>query len=224
MKSSGAALLKKPNNPLPSKPATREEQALFAAGYRRIAGLDEAGRGALAGPVVAAAVVLPLNADFPWLNRVRDSKLLSPKTRESLFEMMNQSCIEIGTGIVAPHIIDAVNILNATKKAMKLALEQLQNQPDFLLIDAVILPGIRTPQKGIIKGDRLCLSISCASIVAKVTRDRIMMELDVKYPQYGFYNHKGYGTKEHLACLQSYGSCKVHRMTFAPVKALSRII
>lgn len=216
--------MKKQNRLRSVSPSLCEEEILFTNGYRRIAGLDEAGRGALAGPVVASAVILPLNANFSWLSQVKDSKLLSENTREAIFTAMTKSEIEIGIGIVTHEIIDTVNILNATKKAMKIALEQFHSPPDFLLIDAIVLPRVRIPQKGLIKGDRSCLSIACASIVAKVTRDHIMTELDMQYPQYGFGNHKGYGTREHLDCLQCYGMCGIHRRTFAPVRALSKLI
>jgi ribonuclease HII len=217
-------LKKRPVKKLPDRPKRDEEDALLSAGYRRIAGVDEAGRGALAGPVVAAAVVLPENADFAWLHRVRDSKLLRENVREKLLDLMREAGIEIGVGTVASQIIDNINILNATKKAMKLALAQLANPPDFILTDYVRLPGLRIPQKNIVKGDRICLTISCASVVAKVTRDHLMLELDTKYPRYKFANHKGYGTSEHLECLQIYGACKVHRFTFGPVKDLTRLI
>jgi len=216
--------LKKRNRPRSAPPNLCEEEILFTNGYSRIAGLDEAGRGALAGPVVASAVILPPHVDFPWLEKVRDSKLLPESVREDIFTAMTESEIEIGVGIVTHEIIDSVNILNATKKAMKIALEQFHNPPDYLLIDAIVLPRVHIPQKGLIKGDRLCLSIACASIIAKVTRDHIMIELDTHYPQYGFANHKGYGTREHLDCLQCYGMSGVHRRTFAPVRALSRLI
>jgi ribonuclease HII len=206
------------------KPNRKEEKALNSKGYHRIAGIDEAGRGALAGPVVAAAVILPENADFKWLAKVRDSKLLNGKTRETILVLMQEYQIEIGVGIVSASVIDNINILNATKKAMLLAVEQFNSPPDYVLIDAVVLPKLRTPQKNIIKGDRTCITISCASVVAKVTRDRIMMELDKEYPEYKFCNHKGYSTSEHIKCLQSFGASKVHRFTFGPVRELARII
>lgn len=205
-------------------PQRGEEDALAREGFRRIAGLDEAGRGALAGPVVAGAIILPVNADFQWLEMVRDSKALTPQSRENIFALMQNSGIEMGAGIVEPSIIDNINILNATRKAMKLALEQLSSPPDYILTDAVNLRYMQIPQKGIIKGDRDVLTIACASIVAKVTRDRIMLELDLDYPQYGFCRHKGYGTREHLKCLQLHGASAIHRLTFGPVKDLSRLI
>lgn len=207
-----------------NQPDHAEESALYKAGYQRIAGFDEAGRGALAGPVVAAAVILPQKADFSWIPLVRDSKLLSEKTRERIFSLMMDSGIEIGIGIVTPQVIDSINILNATKKAMLSALHSLRQPPDYLLIDAVVLPGLRIRQKGIIRGDRTVLSIACASIAAKVTRDHIMLELDLTYPQYGFCSHKGYGTAHHLDCLRRHGASDVHRFTFAPVRELSRLI
>ena len=216
--------MKKATNAIIKQPNQDEESALYAAGYRRIAGFDEAGRGALAGPVVAAAVILPERPAFSWISMVRDSKLLSEKTRESVFNLMQESGIEISIGIVPPQIIDSINILNATKKAMKSALAALSQPPDYLLIDAVVLPGLRIRQKGIIGGDRTVLSIACASIVAKVTRDHIMLELHATYPQYGFCNHKGYGTAHHLDCLRRHGASEVHRLTFAPVRDLARLI
>ena len=207
-----------------NQPNHAEESSLYAQGYRRIAGFDEAGRGALAGPVVAAAVILPQKPDFDWIPMVRDSKLLSGKTRERIFSRMRDCGIETGIGIVPPQVIDSINILNATKKAMLSALQALARPPDYLLIDALVLPGTSIRQKGIIKGDRTVLSIACASIAAKVTRDHIMLELDVTHPQYGFCKHKGYGTARHIDCLQRHGASEVHRLTFAPVRDLVRLI
>lgn len=200
------------------------EHMLFAKGYRRIAGMDEAGRGALAGPVVAAAVILPDSMEFEWMGRVRDSKMLTEEEREDIYRLIQGADIEIAVGVVPPQVIDNINILNATRQAMKLALQGLYSPPDYVLTDAVFLRGLSMPQKGIIKGDRDVLTIACASIVAKVTRDHIMTELDLTYPHYGFCRHKGYGTREHLQCLQKYGACEIHRFTFAPVRNLSRLI
>jgi ribonuclease HII len=207
-----------------SCPSLDEESALQAQGHNRVAGLDEAGRGALAGPVVAAAVILPANPEYRWLPRVRDSKLLAGKERSAVLLCMRESGVEIGLGIVEPSVIDSVNILNATRKAMKLALADLDSMPDCLLIDALTLPGLRMRQKGIIRGDRTVTSIACASIAAKVTRDDIMLELDARYPHYGFASHKGYGTAVHMESLRRHGACPVHRLTFAPVRSLARII
>lgn len=209
---------------LPRYPDRREESALFAAGYVRIAGLDEAGRGALAGPVVAAAVVIPPAVRFKWLALVRDSKLLQADVREHILKKMHGAGIQIGVGVVEASIIDEINIFNATKKAMRLAIERLVEPPDHILIDAITLPGLSIPQKSIIKGDRTCLAISCASVVAKVERDHIMLELDARYPQYGFAKHKGYGTSMHLECLHNHGASDVHRLTFGPVKDLRRLL
>lgn len=205
-------------------PTLAEETGLSSQGYRLIAGIDEVGRGALAGPVVAAAVILPQAAAFPWLSSVRDSKEIRPAKRERLFDNINGEAVAIGVGIVDQAIIDSAGILKATKIAMYQAVEQLPHMPDFLLIDALTLPQLSTPQKGIIKGDKLCLSIACASIIAKVTRDRIMVELDHLHPGYGMAQHKGYGTKQHLSCLQQLGSCSIHRRSFAPVRGLSKLI
>ena len=207
-----------------NKPDRSAEQRLFARGYSRVAGLDEAGRGALAGPVVAAAVVLPENITFPWIDGVRDSKLLNARQRETLFAGMLDAGIEIGLGIIPPAVIDAINILNATRQAMQAALEQISEPPDFVLTDAVCLPRLRTPQQNIIRGDRTCLCIACASIAAKVTRDRIMCEMHSEYPQYAFKAHKGYGTGLHIRLLKQHGACAIHRLTFSPVRALGRLL
>lgn len=204
--------------PISEPPSLNEENELIAHGYRLIAGVDEAGRGALAGPVVAAAVILPQQPNFPWLKSVRDSKEIPPPRRELLFDLINQEAISVSVGIIAPQTIDVIGILNATKIAMCHAVEQLSQPPDFLLIDCVRLPQLRISQKSIIRGDKLCISISCASIIAKVTRDRIMMELNQLHPGYGFANHKGYGTREHIDCLRQQGPSPVHRNSFAPVR------
>ena len=203
-------------------PSFAEENKLFSQGYKVIAGIDEAGRGALAGPVVAAAVILPQTADFPWLKHVRDSKELTPPKRGVLFDLIQKEAVAVGTGIVASQIIDSIGILNATKVAMNEAVEQLNCVPDFMLIDALTLPSSSTAQKGIIKGDKICLSIACASIIAKVTRDRIMVELDYTFPGYALCQHKGYGTRQHFTCLQQLGPSPIHRYSFSPVRKASR--
>lgn len=199
-------------------PSSIEENNLCSQGYRFIAGIDEAGRGALAGPVVAAAVILPPFPDFPWLKSVADSKQVPPRRRESLYHLIWQQAIAVSVGVIDSGTIDSVGILSATRLAMCLAVERLPCSPDFLLIDCLTLPQLSTPQKPIIRGDRLCLSIACASIVAKVTRDRIMVELDQLHPGYGFAEHKGYGTKHHLSCLRHRGPSPVHRYSFTPVR------
>ena len=201
-------------------PSFAEERILEAQGYRYIAGIDEAGRGALAGPVVAAAVILPCHISAPWLNLVRDSKQLSPAKRELLFHHIHEIAVAIGTGLASREVIDTQGIIKATQSAMKLAIDQLSPPPETLLIDYMRLPDVELPQKGITNGDSLCFSIACASIIAKVTRDHLMMELDRAYPGYVLAQHKGYGTREHLACLRRLGPSPIHRHSFKPVKDL----
>jgi len=199
-------------------PSFAEEEMLVAQGYQRIAGIDEVGRGALAGPVVAAAVILPHHIDAPWLIEVRDSKQLTPARREVLFHRIHEIAISIGVGLTPHHLIDAYGIIKATRLAMKLAVDQLSPPPESLLIDYMSLPEVGLPQKGITDGDNLCLSIACASIIAKVARDRLMVEFDGIYPGYGLAQHKGYGTRGHLECLSKLGPCPIHRRSFRPVK------
>jgi ribonuclease HII len=203
---------------LPQVPNLDHESELESQGYELIAGIDEVGRGALAGPVVAGAVILPRPANLSWLGLVRDSKELDSKKRESLFDLINKEAVAVGIGIIPPQVIDSVNILKATKLAMMQAVEKLPRQPGFLLIDRVTLSQCPLPQRGITRGDRLCLSIACASIIAKVTRDRIMEEFDQTYPGYGFAQHKGYGTGIHISCLRKLGPSPIHRLYFAPVR------
>jgi len=199
-------------------PSFAEEERLMAQGYQFIAGIDEAGRGSLAGPVVAAAVILPGNVNVPWLDQIRDSKQLSPVRREFLFHHLYEVAISVGIGVVPHEVIDVRGIVKATQLAMKLAIEQLSPPAESLLIDYMRLPGIKLPQKAITNGDELCFSIACASIMAKVTRDQMMRELDGVYPGYGLAQHKGYGTKEHFSCLRRLGPSPVHRCSFRPVK------
>jgi ribonuclease HII len=199
-------------------PNLDEEDKLKSQGYELIAGIDEVGRGALAGPVVASAVILPHPASLTWFELVRDSKELNSRKRESLFELINKEAVAVGIGIVPSQVIDSVNILKATKLAMMQAVEKLPKQPHFLLIDRVTLSQCPIPQRGITRGDKLCLSIACASIIAKVTRDHMMEEFDQIYPGYGFAQHKGYGTGEHISCLQKLGPSPIHRLYFAPVR------
>jgi len=200
------------------KPSFAEEKSLEAQGYQLIAGIDEVGRGALAGPVVAAAVILPCGIDAPWLDQVKDSKLLSPAKRELLFHKIHQIAISIGISLAPPEVIDAQGIIKATRLAMKLAIDRLSPPPESLLIDYMRLPEVPLPQKGITNGDKLCFSIACASIIAKVARDRLMIELDKIYPGYGLAQHKGYGTEKHLSCLRRLGPSPIHRRTFKPVR------
>jgi ribonuclease HII len=199
-------------------PSFTEEKIFRAQGYRRIAGIDEVGRGALAGPVVAAAVILPSNINAPWFSEVRDSKQLTPARRELLFHRIHEIAISIGIGLVPHYLIDAQGIIKATRLAMKLAVDQLSPPPESLLIDYMRLPEVRLPQKGITHGDSLCFSIACASIIAKVARDELMVEFDKIYPGYGLAQHKGYGTKGHLTCLSRLGPCPIHRQSFKPVR------
>ncbi len=201
-------------------PSFAEEDKLVVQGYRYIAGIDEAGRGALAGPVVAAAVILPYRLKAHWLRQVRDSKLLTPDRREYLFDYIQEAAISTGVGIVSHHIIDTSNILRATRLAMKQAVDRLSPPADTLLIDYLRLPEVPISQKGIVNGDGLCLSIACASIIAKVTRDRLMKKMDAIYPGYGLGKHKGYCTEEHIANLNRLGPSPVHRRSFHPVKEM----
>ncbi len=194
------------------------ENRLYAQGYRLVAGIDEVGRGALAGPVVAAAVILPVDASPRWLSQVKDSKQLTPKKREFLFPLIKRLAVSAGVGVVSHSYIDGHGILRATELAMRLAVEQLSPRPDWLLIDYMRLPGVSIWQSGVADGDSLCLSIASASIVAKVTRDHLLVELDSVYSGYGFARHKGYGTSEHLACLRKLGPSPVHRHSFFPVR------
>jgi len=205
-------------NPLRQPPTFEQEWRLKNEGYQLIAGIDEAGRGPLAGPVVAAAVVLPLDRPAPWLHLVRDSKQLTPKRREFLFHQIMSEAIATGVGVVSHAIIDVQGIVPATRLAMRQAVQGLAQPPDFLLIDAISLPALDLPQENIIHGDSICLSIAAASIIAKVTRDRLMVAADERYPGYGFARHKGYATQEHLDRLRQLGACPIHRRSFAPVR------
>ena len=201
-------------------PSFTEERILEAQGYRYIAGIDEVGRGALAGPVVAAAVILPHRIDAPWLDLVRDSKQLSPARREFLFHPIHKTAVATGIGLVCCDVIDTRGIVKATQLAMQMAIDRLSPSPETLLIDYMHLPEVKLPQKGVTNGDSRCYSIACASIIAQVTRDQLMMELDRAYPGYGLAHHKGYGTREHLTCLCRLGPSPIHRQSFKPVRDL----
>jgi ribonuclease HII len=206
------------------RPDLREEMALYRQGYRLVAGLDEAGRGSWAGPVAAGAVILPLDNGRleQALDGVRDSKELGPLERERLYDVIQAEALAVGMGMVPPDQIDTLGIVPATKEAMALAIAQLPYPPDFLLVDFIGLPRLDCPQKSIVHGDALSLSIAAASIVAKVSRDRFMVELDGQYPGYGFARHKGYGTPQHRAALDRLGPCPIHRFSYAPVRAAMR--
>lgn len=196
------------------------EQKLYSAGFCRIAGIDEAGRGPLAGPVVAAACILPKYVIFERLN---DSKMLSSEVREELFaKIVACAGVHFGLGIVDVEIIDQINILQATFLAMQQALAALSEPADYLLIDGSIAPNFKIPFQMIVKGDRYSISIAAASILAKVTRDRMMIEVDRKWPYYGFKKHKGYATQEHIDAIFRWGPCQLHRKTFEPIKSLLR--
>lgn len=179
--------------------------------YNAICGIDEAGRGPFAGPVVAGAVILPKDCDILYIN---DSKKLSEKKREELYDLIMESAIAVGVGIVGPQVIDEINILQATYQAMRQAIQNLSVSPDILLNDAVTIPGIELPQVPIIKGDAKSISIAAASIIAKVTRDRLMEEYHKIMPEYGFASNKGYGSKEHRDAIVRYGLTPIHRKTF----------
>lgn len=187
------------------------EMNAYSEGVEYIAGVDEAGRGPLAGPVVAAAVILPKGI---FIENLNDSKKLSVKRREELFDIITQKALSYSLGIVDEKSIDKINILNATKEAMEKAIQNLSIAPDIILIDAVKLDNIKTRQISIVKGDELSISIAAASILAKVTRDKIMEDMSKKFPQYGFAKHKGYGTKEHIEAIKKFGLCPIHRISF----------
>lgn len=192
------------------------ENELYNKGIKYIAGIDEVGRGPLVGPVVTAAVILP--KDF-YDERINDSKKLTEKKREMLYDVIMENAISVGIGMSSEKVIDEINILEATKKAMLEAINNLSVKPDYLLIDAVKLNS-DIPQLSIIKGDAKSESIAAASIIAKVTRDRMMIELDKKHPEYDFKHNKGYGTKKHIEALYKYGALKEHRKTFEPVSSI----
>lgn len=193
------------------------EYELRRAGFRRIAGLDEVGRGSLAGPVVAAAVVLPAR---PRIRGLRDSKVLTRGRREALYEQIVARADAIGVGCIEVETIDRINILEATRLAMREALMHLPEPPDHLLIDALTIREAAYPQRAIIDGDAISASIAAASIVAKVTRDRICDEMEARFPGYGFGRNKGYGTRRHYAALVREGPCEWHRRSFAPIRML----
>lgn len=190
------------------------EEELYQEGYNLIAGIDEAGRGPLVGPVVAAAVILPKGLVIEGLT---DSKKLSKKKREYYFSLINKLALAVSISVVSAKRIDEVNILNATKEAMIDASNNLKPKAEYLLIDAVKLE-VELPSKSIIKGDQLSQSIAAASVIAKVTRDELMLKLDEEYPQYNFKNNMGYPTKEHLAAIKKYGLIDEHRRSYKPVK------
>lgn len=198
-------------------PTLTHERALWRQGLRFVAGVDEVGRGPLAGPVVAAAVVLPPRCRFSWLREVRDSKLLTASRREKLAAVIREKAVAVGVGIEPSERIDEIGIAPAGRAAMVAAVSALAPAAEYALIDAFALPDLCVPYEAIIDGDALCTSIAAASIVAKVERDRIMAGYDALYPGYGFAQNKGYSTARHLDALLRLGPCPIHRRSFAPV-------
>ena len=195
-------------------PTYKYENKLYKQGYQNIAGLDEAGRGAWAGQVVAAAVILPARMKIAG---IRDSKLLSPQQREKLAVYINKQALAIGLGIISEKVIDQQGIIPATRKAFLAAVERLREKVDYLLIDGIRIFDHRLPNEFLVRGDRLVVSIAAASIVAKVVRDNILRDYHQHYPQYGFDLHKGYGTRLHKERLDEYGVCEIHRRSFRPM-------
>ncbi len=190
----------------------KQEKELRNKGFKYICGIDEAGRGPLAGPVVVASVIMPENS---MIEGVNDSKKISEKKREKLYNQIIEEAICYGVGIIGQDEIDEINILNATKKGLTMSLKELTTKPDLIIVDALThIDTMGIPYESIIKGDAKCYSIAAASIIAKVTRDRIMREWDKVYPEYGFERHKGYGTAAHIAAIKEYGPCPIHRETF----------
>lgn len=191
------------------------EKRAWREGFSRVAGIDEAGRGPLAGPVVAAAVILPQRVSLDDLD---DSKRLSPRRREQIFGSVYEQAISIGIGIVDPAEIDRINILQASLICMRMAVENLRPPPDYLLVDGTFPIALPLPQKAVKHGDRRCRCIAAASVIAKVTRDRLMELYGEEFPQFGFGRHKGYGTKQHRSAIRTFGCCPIHRKTFRGVK------
>ena len=195
-----------------------EERALLERGYSLVAGIDEVGRGPLAGPVVAGAVVLPPNPVGEWIDGVRDSKTMTPLQRTRACASIFENALGAATAAVSAEAIDDIGIVPATALAMRRAVESIGLMPHYLLIDAFPLPCVDIPQKSIVRGDAASLSIAAASIVAKVARDGMMTEMDGQYPEYGFARHKGYGTPDHIRRIRKHGPSPIHRYSFAPIR------
>ena len=204
------------------QPSYKEEQSLLDRGFSLVAGLDEVGRGPVAGPVLAAAAILRPKPRGRWVRMVRDSKMLTARQREQVMPYLRDAALALETGSCSAEEVDSLGIVSATRLAMRRAVDALPLHPTFLLLDALTLPDLPIPQKAIVKGDSLCMSIAAASIVAKVSRDRIMREFDDLYPGYGFADHKGYATSQHLANLRRLGPSPIHRYSFAPVSECAR--
>ena len=205
---------------MPLAPNLAEERSLWLQGLDLVAGVDEVGRGPLAGPVVAAAVILSPSSDFRWLFHVRDSKQLSPAHRRELATYIWRDALAVGVGFVSHTAVDRLRIAEATRQAMLRAVGELRRRPQYLIIDALSLPACSLPHKGIIGGDARCISIAAASIVAKVARDRFMETQDRRFSGYDFARNKGYATRRHLDALHRLGPCDLHRRSFAPVRDL----
>jgi ribonuclease HII len=202
-------------------PTLNFENHLWAGGFQTVAGLDEAGRGCWAGPVCAAAVILPPQKNIlKKLNGVRDSKLMTALQRTKWAEVIKTSALTYGVGFSSNHEIDQIGIMAATRLAMLRALDFLIIQPQFLLLDFILLPSLDLPQAGLVKGDALSLSIAAASVLAKTARDQLMIEMNKKYPGYGLAQHKGYGTLQHRLALKEIGTSSIHRFSFAPIRKL----
>ena len=201
-------------------PTWRTERALWRGGHARVAGIDEVGRGPLAGPVVAGAVVLPYSR-ARWISELRDSKLLAPEAREALAVKIRQHA-DWGIGVVSPHVIDQINILRATRLAMFRAVQSLRTPPDHLIVDGREVVDGDVAQQSLIDADALCYSVAAASIIAKVARDQMMRDLDPLFPGYGFAGNKGYASPDHRAALRALGYSTVHRLSYAPVRAAVR--
>ena len=206
-------------------PSLEKELALRQQGYCFIAGLDEAGRGAWAGPVVAAAVILPLNQPdlATQLTGLRDSKLMTPLQRERLFEIIQKVALAFAVGMAPAEMVDQLNVVGATRYAMQQAIARLTSVPDYLILDHLRLPALNIPQDAFPKADNISLTVAAASVVAKVTRDQLMRQYGEQYPVYGFKDHKGYGTKTHQAALTCWGPCELHRLSYEPLKEVSAI-
>ena len=202
------------------RPHFNEESALHRMGFRYVTGIDEAGRGPLAGPVMAGAAVFAALPTGAWADRVRDSKQMTAKAREAVLPQIRATAVASAVGAAGHEEVDDVGIAQATRLAMMRAINQLSVSPDYLLIDAIGLPDERTPQKSIIKGDSICFSIAAASILAKVYRDRLMARADMTFPGYGFSSNKGYPSAAHIEALRRLGPCSIHRRSFSPVRAL----
>jgi ribonuclease HII len=209
---------------IPPAPDLRFENKLWARGLARVAGLDEAGRGAWAGPVSAGAVILPVGSEIAArLCKVRDSKQMTPAERTCWAEIIREQALAWGVGFASNDEIDSLGIVPATRLAMGRALAGLGEPAEHLLVDALRLPEVTLPQTALIKGDARALSIAAASVLAKTARDALMVQLDAQYPEYGFARHKGYGTASHWNALQRLGPCPIHRFSFAPVRVQSEI-